>query len=183
MLLPSFPPRLSSDLSALDKSAIGNRHLAILTPPPAQAPHSSLVHMFETLRQRLNAPESAFVGDTNTDGAWTLNLDPVLAPLNSPLVTRHPSLILGTAFSFVHLLDYLAGKNVSFQLPPGSRVLETGGYKNRFRVLPKTELHQLITKHLGVPRENIVCEYGMSELSSQAYDVTNDKWQATRGVD
>jgi hypothetical protein len=173
----------ASTPSALDKSAIGNRHLAILTPPPAQAPHSSLVHMFETLRQRLNAPESAFVGDTSTDGAWTLNLDAVLAALNSPLVTRHPSLILGTAFSFVHLLDYLAGKNVSFQLPPGSRVLETGGYKNRSRVLPKTELHQLITKHLGVPRENIVCEYGMSELSSQAYDVTNDKWQATRGVD
>jgi hypothetical protein len=48
--------------------------------------------------------------------------------------------------------------------------METGGYKNRSRVLPKAELHALITERLGVPRENIVCEYGMSELSSQAYD-------------
>src|ERR1019366_974271 len=52
----------------------------------------------------------------------------------------------------------------------GSRVMETGGYKNRSRALPKTELHALITERLGVPRENIICEYGMSELSSQAYD-------------
>ena len=48
--------------------------------------------------------------------------------------------------------------------------METGGYKNRSRTLPKTELHALIERFLGVPRENIICEYGMSELSSQAYD-------------
>jgi len=51
-------------------------------------------------------------------------------------------------------------------------VMETGGYKNRSRTLPKAELHALITEYLGVPRESIFCEYGMSELSSQAYDVT-----------
>ncbi len=50
--------------------------------------------------------------------------------------------------------------------------METGGYKNRSRILPKVELHALITERLGIPRENIICEYGMSELSSQAYDCT-----------
>ena len=48
--------------------------------------------------------------------------------------------------------------------------METGGYKNRSRTLPKAELHALITERLGVPATNIICEYGMSELSSQAYD-------------
>ncbi len=57
--------------------------------------------------------------------------------------------------------------------------METGGYKNRSRSMPKAELHALITKHLGVPRANIICEYGMSELSSQAYAVTSDKWPVT----
>jgi hypothetical protein len=57
--------------------------------------------------------------------------------------------------------------------------METGGYKNRSRSLPKMELHALITERLGVPPENIVCEYGMSELSSQAYTVTSDEWQVT----
>ena len=57
--------------------------------------------------------------------------------------------------------------------------METGGYKNRSRTMPKTELHALITERLGVPRENIVCEYGMSELSSQAYDERCDAGAAS----
>ena len=36
--------------------------------------------------------------------------------------------------------------------------------------MPKAELHALITERLSIPSENIICEYGMSELSSQAYD-------------
>ena len=106
-----------------------------------------------------------------------------LAALNPSPVTRHPSLVLGTAFSFVHLLDYLVERDLRVEVPPGSRVMETGGYKNRSRTLPKAELHVLITERLGVPRENILCEYGMSELSSQAYDsVTSDAWQVASGV-
>jgi hypothetical protein len=145
--------------------------LIILTPPPALAPHSSLVHMFETVRRKLGAAETAFVGKLAADGSWTLNFDAALDALNSSLVNRHPSLLLGTAFSFVHLLDFLVERNLRFDLPAGSRVMETGGYKGRSRALPKTELHQLITEKLGVPPSHIICEYGMSELSSQAYDL------------
>jgi hypothetical protein len=91
-------------------------------------------------------------------------------PPPPPPPPPHASLLLGTAFSFVHLLDCMVEQDLRIGLPPGSLVMETGGYKNRSRVLPKAELHALITERLGVPRENIVCEYGMSELSSQAYD-------------
>jgi hypothetical protein len=76
---------------------------------------------------------------------------------------------LGTAFSFVHLLDFLVERDLWAELPTGSRVMETGGYKNRSRSMPKAELHALISERLGVPAENIICEYGMSELSSQAF--------------
>ena len=154
-----------------------------LTPPPAQAPRSSLVHMFETIRRcsvgcpqpkvapgTAHATSSAFVGKLAADGSWALDFDTALAALNSSLVTRHASLLLGTAFSFVHLLDFLEEKDLRFDLPADSRVMETGGYKNRSRTMPKEELHALITERLGIPLENIVCEYGMSELSSQAYD-------------
>ena len=152
--------------------------LVILTPPPEQTPHSSLVHMFETLRQQFDggasvpASRAGFLGKLDSDGAWTLDFEATLAAL-SPRAHRpapRASLLLGTAFSFVHLLDYLVARDLRVELPAGSRVLETGGYKNRSRTLPKAELHALITERLGVPRENILCEYGMSELSSQAYD-------------
>ena len=48
--------------------------------------------------------------------------------------------------------------------------METGGYKGRSREMPKAELHALISKKLRVPTDWIVCEYGMCELGSQAYD-------------
>jgi hypothetical protein len=148
-----------------------------LTPPPELSLHSSLVHMFETVRQKLGgasvpASPAEFLGELADDGSWTLDFDAALAALadNSRLKTQYSKLILGTAFSFVHLLDFLTEKNLRFNLLAGSRVMETGGYKNRSRAMPKAELHALITDRLGVPSENIICEYGMSELSSQAYD-------------
>jgi Acyl-protein synthetase, LuxE len=156
---------------------IANCELVILTPPLEQVPHSSLVHMFEIVRQKIGgasvpASRAEFFGKLTADSAWTLDFDATIAALNgnSKSETRNPKMILGTAFSFVHLLDFLAENNLRFQLPENSRVMETGGYKNRSRSLPKSELHALITERLGVPRENIICEYGMSELSSQAYD-------------
>ncbi|HVU08468.1 MAG TPA: hypothetical protein VHG89_07990 [Verrucomicrobiae bacterium] len=149
----------------------------LLTPPPELAPHSSLVHMFEIVRQKSGAPETVFIGKIATDGTWILDFDATLAALSpqAPRPAPHSLFLLGTAFSFVHLLDFLAEKNLRFQLPENSRVMETGGYKNRSRTMPKAELHSLIEKFLGIPRENIICEYGMSELSSQAYEVRSAK--------
>ncbi len=153
----------------------------ILAPPPVQAPHSSLVHMFETVCGRAcKSADHSFFGTVAADGSWVLDYEAVLTALNSSLAARHPLLILGTAFSFVHLLDFLGERDLRFRLPHGSRVMETGGYKNRSRAMPKEELHRLITERLGIPNENIVCEYGMSELGSQAYDsVASDEWRVT----
>lgn len=146
------------------------KNLVILTPPPAHAPNSSLVHMFETIRRDFGAPPPSFLGTLDRDDSWALNFEPAIAALENASRTGERIVILGTAFSFVHLLDHLWKKNLRFKLPPDSRVMETGGYKNRSRVLPKKDLHALITDRLGVPASHIVCEYGMSELSSQAYD-------------
>ena len=166
--LENVPPDL--------RLAIDDLRLVCLTPPPTLVPHSSLVHMFEFIRQKLGRPATVFVGRVDAEGAWTMDFEAALAALgNHPKSEiRNPKLILGTAFSFVHLLDCLASKDLAFNLPEGSLVMETGGYKNRSRVLPKEELHALITERLGVPRENIICEYGMSELSSQAYSTSGD---------
>ena len=144
-------------------------HLFLLTPPPEAAPHSSLVHMFEFIRRQPVWGESALLGRVAPDDSWMLNLDAAVACLKRTVAARSPAVLLGTAVSFVHLLDFLAEHELRLELPPGSRVLETGGYKGRSRSLPRAELHHLITSRLGVPPSQIVCEYGMSELSSQAY--------------
>jgi hypothetical protein len=144
--------------------------MAMLTPPPAQAPHSSLVHMFETVRREWRSASSQFFGCTDTVCAWHLNFEAVSSALREACDTDCPVVLLGTAFSFVHLLDWMGEKGLQFDLPEGSRAMETGGYKGKSRSLSKAELHALITWRLGIPPARIVCEYGMSELSSQAYD-------------
>lgn len=141
-----------------------------LTPPSHLAPHSSLVHMFETLQRELGSADSIFLGGIAKDGAWTLDLEAAVDALRIGAQDGHTLMLLGTAFSFVHLLDYLEAQKLNFELPSGSIALETGGYKSRSRTLPRTELHSLISRRLGISPANIICEYGMSELSSQAYD-------------
>jgi hypothetical protein len=133
---------------------------------PEEAPNSSLVHMFKSVRQRFGGPESAFVGRTNADQSWSIDMARALSVLESD----QPVGVLGTAFSFVHLLDHLEECGARLSLPSGSRVMETGGYKGRSREVPKSKLRAMISKFFGVPESDIVTEYGMSELSSQAYE-------------
>ena len=150
------------------KSNVGvQNEFVSLTPDGQAAPRSSLVHMFETIRHKSTG---GFYGRVGADGVWQIDFDAVVQRLKSACDQGRPLSILGTAFSFVHLLDHLAAADLELNLPPGSQVMETGGYKNRSRELPKAELHALIARYLGVPRKSIICEYGMSELSSQAYD-------------
>jgi hypothetical protein len=169
----AFPTRSSCNSPApqLDDAlpSLAGEVLA-LTPSPEQAPHSSLVHMFETLRRRLSFPGFSFTGLIGKDGAWRLDDSRTTELLQAASDRKEPVVLLGTAFSYVHLLDHMAQRDLKCQLPQGSRVLETGGYKGRSRSLPKSELYALITRRLGIPSSHIVAEYGMSELSSQAYD-------------
>ncbi len=147
-----------------------SRAFLSLTPTPELAPNSSLVHMFETLRLQFGAADSAFVGALENDGAWKLDTSKAIAWLREAVAANRPVSVFGTAFNFVHLLDEMVKENLRFPLPVGSCVLETGGYKGRSRVIAKPELHAQISERLGVPANQIASEYGMSELSSQAYD-------------
>ncbi len=61
------------------------------------------------------------------------------------------------------------GRSAPLRLPRGSWLLETGGFKGRSREVSKAELYAEMAQTFGVPDNAIWNEYGMSELSSQAY--------------
>lgn len=172
-LLPWFERHVLSDVNDLvEEQLLGpldKLPFLALTPPPDAAPNSSLVHMFECVRREFGSRDSLFAGRPG-GGSWLLDIDATLFAIRKSMCANRPLLLLGTAFNFVHLLDHFDANNMRYRLARGSRVLETGGYKGQSREVPRDELHALITKHLGIPRDNIVTEYGMSELSSQAYD-------------
>ena len=58
-------------------------------------------------------------------------------------------------------------------LPPGSRILDTGGYKGQSRELPLEDFYAGLAACFGVPREQCINMYGMTELSTQLYDDGN----------
>ncbi len=81
-----------------------------------------------------------------------------------------PVCVAATAFALVALLDALRDRDVMLALPRGSRIMETGGFKGRSRIVDRAALYAETSSRLGVPIDAIVAEYGMTELSSQYYD-------------
>jgi len=124
--------------------------------------------MFDAVRAEFGG--AIFTGRVSGEGAWVLDLEQTMAALREAQSAGRPVALLGTASSFVNLLDHCRAGRTAFRLAAGSRALETGGYKGRGRAATKSELRQMMTRWLGLPESHIVAEYGMSELSSQAYD-------------
>ncbi len=146
-----------------------------LTPPPEQAPCSSLVHMIQALGQI--APSCDYCGSSEAGAAWTVDWGQLEFCLKQANARSEPVVVIGTAFGFVHLLDASQGR--TFSLPNGSAILETGGYKNQSRTLTRSELHEYLAALFQLDASQIRTEYGMSELSSQAYDSTGSPGQFT----
>lgn len=160
-LLCWFKPHVLPDVT--------HARFLLLSPRSESVPHSSLAHMFAVISRNYGG-DAFFVGRTDLAGSWSLDLEALADALGAIESRLEPVVICGTAFSFVHWCDQLALENTTVHFPPGSRVFETGGYKGRSRSVPKEELHKMIELRLGIPQTHIVSEYGMSELSSQAYD-------------
>lgn len=137
--------------------------LVILAPREQELPDSSLSFMLARFQ--------AWFGVDPSDYLW-----PVSAERIERLVQRlaqarsRPLALLGTSFAFVHALDLLGTRRL--RLPPGSRIMQTGGFKGRSRELSPPLLRALLSEHFGVPEAWIVAEYGMTELSSQLYETT-----------
>jgi len=135
----------------------------VLMPPPAEMPESSLAYMLGYVKQRFGAEGS----DHFVSVKHGLEANRLIARLRD---LKEAVLLLGTSFSFVHLLDYLCEQEIRLQLPPGSRVMDTGGFKGRSREMRREELLNLLQTRLGIDPHYCINEYGMSEMSSQFYD-------------
>jgi hypothetical protein len=145
----------------------------MLVPDPRARPHSSLGYMMATVaRER---------GD-GYDG-WYLHDDVLDVARLCSDVDRAGSAALciaTTAFALLALLDELDASGRKLPLPAGSRVMETGGFKGRTRVVGRDELYARSAAAFAIDESAIVAEYGMTELSSQYYDSPGSRWSARR---
>lgn len=147
--------------------------LLVLNARPEEQPNSSLAYFFGRLTDFFGAPGSAYFME-NDDLQWRS----VAAALQEAEATGEPVALLGTSFAYVHLLDAFEKEGLSFRLPEGSRLLDTGGFKGRSREVSAEDLRGQFGRRLGIPDSWCVNYYGMTEISTQYYDTTlRDSWQ------
>lgn len=143
-----------------------------LVPDPRERPHSSLGFMMEAVaRERGDAQTAWFLHED------VLDVDGFVAAVARARADGVAVCVATTAFALVALLDALAERGAPATLPPGSRIMETGGFKGRSRMVERAALYREASERLGVPIDAIVAEYGMTELSSQYYDATSSRFR------
>jgi hypothetical protein len=172
-------------LAAFDRFVLRGARLRFLNlvPSPAERSSSSLGYMMARI--------SGERGRGRT--GWYLHGDELLADafecdVRSAIAQSEPVFIAATAFALVHLLDVMAERAATFALPKGSRIMTTGGYKGRSRAIEPAELERHIGTRFGISRDDMLSEYGMTELSSQYYRTDGSEayagppWLRTRVV-
>ena len=167
-------------LAAADRWLLphGPYRFVLLAERESDAPHSSLSYMLARFAER--------TGDSHGTDPWMidrgqLDVNRLRAALDAARENGEPVALLGATFAFVHAIDALDA-SMCESLPPGSVVMPTGGFKGRSRELEPTALFALLGERFGVRRDQIVQEYGMTELSSQAYEAHADGVAAGRYV-
>lgn len=130
-----------------------------LTFPTTTHPDSSLSHMVATLATHHRTTPAFCLSPKGID-------HPTLRTHATP---ERPTVLFGTAFALVHLLD-----SAPLPLHPDSLLIETGGYKGQSRTLSKPDLYTALAQHTSLPITSIRSEYSMTELSSQLYSTPWD---------
>ena len=118
-----------------------------LLPNYLQREGSSLVYMVDRLIARCGS-----------GGFYLDEYEKLLADMEAD---PKPKILLGVSYALWDLAEKYAPKLRN------TIVMETGGMKGQRKELPKAEFHKILTDAFGV--EKIHSEYGMAELTSQAY--------------
>ena len=118
-----------------------------LLPNYLQREGSSLVYMVDRLIARC--------------GSGGFYLDEYEKLIADMAADAKPKILLGVSYALWDLAEQYAPKLEN------TIVMETGGMKGQREELPKSEFHKILTNAFGV--EKIHSEYGMAELTSQAY--------------
>lgn len=118
-----------------------------LLPNYLEREGSSLVYMVDTLIKRCGS-----------GGFYLNNYEQLIRDIEGD---PKPKILLGVSYALWDVAEQYAPKLRD------TIIMETGGMKGRREELTKSELHKILCEGFGV--EAIHSEYGMAELTSQAY--------------
>ena len=167
----------ASLLAAFDHFMLDGEHALplryLLLVPDRRS--SSLGYMMRHVSQVRGDGKGATFVDAQGEN---LDVASFVAGVSDAFQDRVAVCIAGTAFAFAALLEALDGAVLGTR--PGSRIMETGGFKGRRRTLERADLYAQLGRTFDLAPERIVAEYGMTELTSQYYDAPWSRAQGER---
>ncbi len=152
-------------------------------PNPRLRAHSSLGYMMGHVSVLRGDGKAQYFLDDGAGSAAereaSIDVEGFSVALKRAIADAQPVCIAGTAFALVALLDAFETEDRALVCTSGSRIMETGGFKGRARVVERSELYTRLETALGIPTASIVAEYGMTELVSQYYDAPESRAAGT----
>ena len=156
-----------------------------LIPTGIELPESSLSFMIDHVLDRFGREDSV-----TATGRRGVSIPTARSWVGGRQRDGVPGLILTTSIALLQLLENLEKSYLHFRLAPGTRLFETGGYKGTQTTIDPVEQLARVQKFLGIPESSVVREFGMTELTSQAYATaqTNRRyapphWMRVRALD
>lgn len=140
---------------------IQNSCILALLPNYLERDGSSLIYMVNDF---INKSSHQF------SGFFLYDTDDLLAKLLYLKQQNQKTILFGVTYA---LLDFVEKHQISF---PNLMVIETGGMKGKRKEIIRETLHQQLQKGFGV--SHIHSEYGMTEMLSQAYALSDGIFKA-----
>ena len=163
----------------------GGPTLPVLSLVPAwpESDASSLAWMADAVMDRFGAAGSLHAADA--DGVrW----DDATAWAEEAAAGGAPVCVLATTLALDAWTRRLEAAGRTVELPPSSRIMDTGGAKGR-EGIRRRDVVERVEATLGVPPGAVVNEFGMTELLSQRYGSPRDgrlygpPWLRSRALD
>ena len=170
--------KLGLELKGLAVEANARRHLlrpddevppVVLTFVPTEqaAPEMAIAFDMARIAKSFGDPELS----TSVVGPNGVDFDVLTGRLDVAVAEGRPVILVGGTFAFVNICDALEARGRRWQLPPGSRVHEGGGFKGRSRVMRVDDLRAALRRVFGIEHHGNI--FGMTELANTLYDVSD----------
>ncbi len=159
-------------------SSIADKAVVVaLAPFPGNPPTSSLGTMMRLFMERwdgrkLTVDPTGSAFDVADPSRWLatpgIDVDGLVRACKVARARSEPLVVLATSFALAALIEALDGEPLP--TPTRTTVMLTGGFKGRVAEIRGDELRRKVAALFRTPEENLVGEYGMTELTSQLYD-------------
>ena len=139
--------------------------ILILAPSPHLAPSMGMAIGMEQTRRHFGTDDSLFLL-----GKSGIDITNLLKALRQSEASGVPVALIGATAAYVYFFQSCRRKNMTFHLPPGSRICDGGGYRGRFGVVTRNDYYSMVKEILDIPETHCVNVLGEAETATNLFD-------------